>query len=121
MEHEAEEDERERVEYEADPWHAETLFVQCGLMAKSKGVATACLEIEPTGANMEKISERASEGYRSACMRLGYLALDRPDLQYAAKECARGMSEPITRDGERLKRAVRYLKGHPTLTWTWPR
>ena len=46
--------------------------------------------------------------YRSACMRLGYAALDRPEVQFAAKECARGMSTPTQRHMSLLKRAARF-------------
>eukprot|EP00973_Karenia_brevis_P042951 5946414-Karenia_brevis.AAC.1 len=66
------------------------------------------------------------EAYRSACMRNGYLALDRPDCQFSSKECARGMATPTTRHGEMLKRCVRYLIGSPIMIWvfckqSWPK
>ena len=44
-------------------------------------------------------------------MRINYLALDRPDIQYAGKELARGMSNPTVADVNRLKRLGRYLVG----------
>ena len=52
-------------------------------------------------------------------MRLGFLALDRPDLQYTAKENARGMSAPTVRHLNMLKRAARYLLHSPGLVWVW--
>ena len=36
--------------------------------------------------------------------RLNYLALDRPDIQYALKEAAKRMSAPCVPDRKRLKR-----------------
>ena len=36
--------------------------------------------------------------FRSLAMRLCYLALDRPDLQYSCKELARRMSAPTAAD-----------------------
>ena len=39
------------------------------------------------------------------------LALDRPDLQFAAKELMRKMSAPAEADEGKLKRAGRYLRG----------
>ena len=51
--------------------------------------------------------------YRSVCMRLNYLAADRPDLQFSTKECARLMSEPSTFGMAKLKKVVRYLKQKP--------
>ena len=53
-------------------------------------------------------------------MRLGFLALDRPDVQFAAKEAARGMAAPTARHQQILKRCARYLAGAPALCWRWP-
>ena len=44
-------------------------------------------------------------------MRLQYLAQDRIDLQFAAKELARDMQAPTEWSWQQLKRAVRYLHG----------
>eukprot|EP00973_Karenia_brevis_P046712 6481402-Karenia_brevis.AAC.1 len=54
-------------------------------------------------------------------MRIAFVALDRPDIQYSAKEIARAMSKPTTQAEERLKRIVRYLIGHRRLIWRYPR
>ena len=50
--------------------------------------------------------------YRSACMRLAFLAMDRTDIQFASKEAARGMAGPTVRHFNILKRAVRHLISH---------
>jgi hypothetical protein len=39
-----------------------------------------------------------------------FVALERVDVQYAAKECSRGMSKPTKGDFIRIKRVVRCLK-----------
>ena len=44
---------------------------------------------------------------------MSFLAVDRPDLLYAAKECSRRMSSPRNRDWEALKRTCRYLIACP--------
>lgn len=49
--------------------------------------------------------------YRAIAARLNYLAMDRPDLLYTAKECARSMAAPRNGDLDRLKRVARYLVG----------
>ena len=54
--------------------------------------------------------------YRSATMRLCYLALDGPDLQSESKELARWMQEPTVGNMHALKRVARYLIGHGQLT-----
>ncbi len=48
-------------------------------------------------------------------MRINYLAQDRPDLQFAGKEPARGMSAPPEGDWQKLKKLGRYLFFRPTL------
>ena len=68
-----------------------------------------------------ELTEHAASEYRSACMRLGYLALDRPELQFTAKECARGMQKPTERHHRLLKRAGRFLLGAPRAVWIWGR
>jgi hypothetical protein len=44
-----------------------------------------------------------------------YLAHDRPDVQFAAKEAARRMSAPLQYDSLRIKRIARYFLGKPVL------
>ena len=41
-------------------------------------------------------------------MRASYLAQDRPDIQFAVNELARGMSSPTEADALKLKRLGRY-------------
>ncbi|CAK0838042.1 unnamed protein product, partial [Prorocentrum cordatum] len=68
-----------------------------------------------------ELNEHEAAEYRSACMRLGYLALDRPEVQFTAKECARGMQKPTERHLRLLKRAGRFLIGAPRAIWKWGR
>ena len=51
--------------------------------------------------------------------RLIFLAVDRPDLLYAAKECSRRMSSPRNRDWEALKRICRYLIACPRMVHSY--
>ena len=51
--------------------------------------------------------------YRSACMRLSYLAQNRLDLAETAKHLAQRKSVPREFDLIPLKRAARYLVGKP--------
>ena len=41
-------------------------------------------------------SEQETKLYRSVVMKLNYLAMDRPDLQWAVRRCAKNMSSPTT-------------------------
>ena len=46
---------------------------------------------------------------------INYVAQDRPDIQYASKECMRFISSPPACDEIKLKRIIRYLKTAPRL------
>ena len=48
-----------------------------------------------------ELGPRESSEYRTAAARLNYLALDRPDILFASKECSRRMSSPGTAIGPR--------------------
>ena len=64
----------------------------------------------------ELCPHKASE-YRAAAGRLNYLALDRPDILFANKECSRMMSASRNGDWTAIRRFVRYLLGKPRLVW----
>jgi hypothetical protein len=53
--------------------------------------------------------------YRSVVAKGNYIAADRPDIQYAVKECARGMSSPTEENWFHLKKLVRFLIGVPRI------
>ena len=105
----------ERLDYEADPRHAELLVHQLGLSCSSKGVSTPGEKSKPSVDFGTLLGRDEHILYRSATMRLCYLALDRPDLQFSSKELARWMQRPTVGDFEGLKRAARYLVRHRRL------
>ena len=71
---------RERIEYEADPQHAELIIYQLGLRNSSRSVSTPSEKSKP-GVDLSSLLNSADHTlYRSATMRLCYLALDRLDL-----------------------------------------
>ena len=79
----------------------------------------------PATESLPELESPALEGdalrrYQSVAARLNYLALDRPDLQYAAKERMRRMSDATEADEAKLKRAGRYLKGYPRAVLKFP-
>ncbi len=106
------------LEWEADPRHAEIIIKQLGLNGamKAKAVSTPGLKktlAELTGS--DELVGDAISNYRSICMRINYLAMDRPELLYAAKEAARWMAHPTATAMEMIKRVGRYLVGSPRL------
>ena len=105
----------ERLEYEADPRHAELLVHQLGLSRSSKAVTTPGERSKPSVDFGTLLGRDEHVLYRSATMRLCYLALDRLNLQFPSKELARWMQRPTVGNFEGLKRAVRYLVRHGRL------
>ena len=63
----------------------------------------------------DELSKIETTGFRGLAARANYLAQDRPDVQFSAKEICRRMSRPRQRDWESLKRLARYLVRYPEL------
>ena len=107
------------LEYQADPRHVELIVAQLGLKGGSRVVSTPSVKVPVSPDMMMPLPEAVVGHFRSVRMRASYLALDRPDIQFAAKEAARGMSAPLVRHQEMLKRLGRYLLGAPMMVWCW--
>ena len=103
--------------YEADQRHAEDIVNGMGLHENSKTVSTPGVN-GPTQAG--KITMNDSQ-FRMLAARCNYLAQDRPDLQYAAKEVCRKMSAPDEAAWGLLKRIARYLVGEGRLVYVYRR
>ena len=63
----------------------------------------------------EKLDPRMASEYRALAARANFLALDRPDVQFAVKEICRGMGNPTRDDKKKVKRLARYILGRPRL------
>ena len=59
--------------------------------------------------------------FKSCTMRLQFIALDRPDLQFVSKELARAMASPTQNAWEHLKHVARYLLGKRSVKWWFRR
>ena len=68
----------------------------------------------------EELSKKEATEFRAIAARANYLAQDRPDIQYTAKEICRDMSNTKVGSWKKLKRLARYLVEHPRLVWTFP-
>ena len=66
-----------------------------------------------------ELSPSDATAYRAAAARLNYMAQDRPDAMFAAKECSRRMSRPTDKDWELVVRLVRYFIDKPRLVQTY--
>eukprot|EP00973_Karenia_brevis_P095138 12425852-Karenia_brevis.AAC.1 len=109
------------IDYEPDPRHAEIIVEQLGLK-NAKELSTPGVDQEPESANSdETLSPEQTTKYKSIVARANFLALDRPEIQFSVKECAKSMSKPTRHDWARLKRLGRFLKGHlrTTTKYNW--
>jgi hypothetical protein len=101
-------------DYEPDIRHAELVVKELGL-ENSKAVTTPwCDQVNEPDAG-DEMDETYKKRYQSISARLNFLALDRMDIQFSSKECARKMSCPNVGDWGKLKRLGRYLKGCPRM------
>ena len=102
------------LEYEADPRQGEKVLFELGLEG-ANSLATPGLR--PTSAQIGDDAPLADDKhtlFRGVSARCNYLAADRPDIQFAAKEVCRFMSKPSTLSYDALRRLGRYLVGETT-------
>ena len=102
-----------KILYESDPRHVDIALHQLGLDdPKSKGVVTP---VTRSQGNYDDIILDGAKAklFRSVCMRIGFVAQDRTEIQYAWKETTRHMSQPTAGAMNRLKRLGRFLKYRP--------
>ena len=105
-------------EYEADPRQAEKLLEEFLLDDGCNSVATPGVKTLGTQLQGDKpLSEAEHTRFRAISARANYLAADRPDLQYAAKEICRHMAKPTELSLLALKRLCRYLLGCKRLVY----
>eukprot|EP00973_Karenia_brevis_P093162 12415923-Karenia_brevis.AAC.1 len=62
----------------------------------------------------DELAEPSRALFKSRCMRLQFIALDRPEIQFVAKELAQTMATPTVNGLEHLKSVARFLRGRPT-------
>ncbi len=111
------------IRFEADQRHAEILMSEFELDG-AKGVETPGTTenkyIEGQEDLDESLPAHLVTKYRAAAARCNFLGLDRPDVQFSAKEVSRGMSKPTQGDLIRLKRLIRYLIKYPRVVFEYP-
>ena len=107
-------------EYEADPRHAElivkTLRLEAANGVRSPGEDERAWEAEE---NETPLQGAAASEYRALAARANYLAQDRADIQFAAKECCRGMAAPNRGHLKAIRRLARYMISVPRVVWVF--
>ena len=84
-------------------------------MPSSSAPGMDCVEVEAREEDDVELDADEAKLYRGIAARCNYLAVDRPELQLAAKESCRQTSKPTTGSWSKLVRIGRYLKGQPRL------
>ena len=108
--------------YRADERHAMAIWAGLGLQPTSKGLDSPLLKEEcDAKEDDEVLDEKGAKSYRRLAAIANYLALDRPDLQYAVSVLGRTMSRPTQRSWANLKRVGRYLLSHPAAEYRFER
>ena len=109
-------------EYEADQRHADLIVKETGAEGMSvlthPGGDKKAMEEEEKS---EELGGAEATRFRAVAARANYLAVDRPDVQYAVKEICRKMARPVHGDWQKFVRLGRYQKGAPrgVLYYNW--
>ncbi len=110
----------EGLEYVADPRQAEQLCKDLDLVgAKSLGTPGCRASTEQLSTD-RPLDEARQTPFRAVAARANYLAADRPECQFSAKEVCRWMAEPTEVSLAALKRLGRYIEGRRRLVYTYP-
>ena len=126
---------REGLEVEADEKHRRVLMEKCDLVDESNCALEPMVvqgsgsggradgrppdaEIDDDGGG--ELGPKEATWYRGMVARANYLAQDRMDIQFAAKELSRRMARPRKEDVGKLKRFVRYLVGAERMVQLYP-
>ena len=111
---------KEGLELEGDPRQIEKLIGECGLEGANPGATPGLKESSAQVLEDQPLAQHLHTPYRATAARANYLAADRVDCQFAAKEICRWMSAPTQGSWNALKRLARYLWGLPRLVFTYP-
>ena len=111
------------LEYEADPRQVEKLLEELELEGEGvKGVVTPGIKVDTRqDQNETELDADWHTFFRGMAARANFLAADRPDMIFAAKEICRFMAKPTNVALSALKRLGRYLKEHPRLVFKFHR
>jgi len=116
--------EPDKLVWEADSRHVDVLCTQLGIQASSNTRATPADKVKWSKSPPLSGAELPAPDvalFKSCCMRLGFIALDRPEVQFVSKEIARTMSAPTIAALDHLKHMARFLRRFPRARWIFRR
>ena len=106
--------------WEGDPVYAEEIVKGLGL-EKRKGSDLPAMK--GIGSNVreadDSLDEEMTAKFRHSAGMALYASLDRPTIQFAVSEIARGVSQPKVIDELKLRKLAKYLKKHPREIWLY--
>eukprot|EP00971_Amphidinium_carterae_P319363 6347305-Amphidinium_carterae.1 len=103
--------------WEHDGKHVERLIARLSLTGRAV-TTPGLVSIQPE-MHEPLVGDEVHE-FRSLAGTAMHLAQDRPEVQYAVKECLRGMAAPTQSHRTAIKRVVKYLMGAPLVRWHFP-
>ena len=95
----------------------QTLLQETGLQDAKNMSTPATRPTVQAELEAEALTAEEVKAYRSALGKLMYLAIDYLDLCFAVNTLARKASRPSKLDATKLKRTIRYLRGHQKVDW----
>ena len=107
------------LEYEADPRQREKLLRDLQLEGANALSTPGTRQTAEQVAGDQPLRPEQHTAFRAVAARANYVAADRPDCQFAAKEICRWMSSPTQESLAALKRLGRFLVGMPRVVYTY--
>ncbi len=86
----------EAILRETDARHGALLRAHMRLVAGGRGLSAPGVAVKITPDTEQPMNDEKRGIFRSACVRLSFLALDRADLQFVSKDCSRRGEPPGT-------------------------
>ena len=108
------------LEYEADPRQCEKLLEETELEGANSVATAGVKSLGVQVAEDKPLPTSEHTRFRSLSARANYLAADRPDCQFAAKEVCRWMASPSELSMLAIKRLCRFLGGRRRLVYRYP-
>ena len=102
------------IVYEADQKHVKKIIQGLDLKG-ANGISTPFSKEENDAEQQEDkaLNKEDSRAYRSVTASGNYLGHDRPDVQYAIKQCSKSMSNPTESSWDSMKKVGRYFIANP--------
>ncbi len=90
-----------------------------GFSDESRGLS-ATGRIEEAEEDELEVEAGDATAFRDVAARINFLAQDRSDIQFSAKEVCRTTSSPTRGSWARLQRLARYLVSHAEVVYRYP-